>query len=124
MAHTRTPPAVITKVGREQHGFPLAKTICPWCGKPGATEPHHWLLKRSDHPPDQLLHQPVNVVLLHPWCHNQYGQTETMTVLCYLHKRGWLTTYSGLPYDVLAWLKTVSRQLTHNPIIPKEVYHL
>jgi hypothetical protein len=117
-----TPPAVVTKVGREQHGYPLNKAICPWCGKRGPTEPHHWLLKRSDRPPEKLLHQPINVVLLHPWCHDLHGQTETMTLLCFLHKAGFLTTLSGRPYDVLAWLNSSAGQLSHQPILPKEIY--
>lgn len=86
----------------------------------GATEPHHWLLKRSDHVVDKVLHQPINVVLLHSHCHSRYGQTELMTIVCYLHKRGWLTTWSGRPYDVKAWLAELSAsgQLTHKPLLP------
>jgi hypothetical protein len=120
MATSSTPPAVIIKVAREQHGYPPSKAICPWCGKKGATEPHHWLLKRSAHMPDKVLHQPINVVLLHSHCHRTYGQTEIMTILCYLHKSGWLTTFSGRPYHVKTWLTELaaSGQLTHKPMIP------
>lgn len=120
MATTRTPHHVVVKVAREQHGYPPARAICPWCGKPGASEPHHWLLKRSDHVPDRVLHQPINVVLLHPHCHAWYGQTEAMTLKCFEHKTGRLGTFSGRPYDVVAWLAELSagRQLTHIPILP------
>lgn len=120
MATTRTPYQVIVRVAREQHGYPPAKALCPWCGKPGATEPHHWLFKRSAAVPDRILHQPINVVLLHPHCHNRFGQTEAMILKCYEHKTGRLTTLSGRPYDVAGWLADLAagKVITHSPILP------
>lgn len=126
MPHTTTPPAVIIKVAREQHGYPPSKAICPWCGKPGATQPHHWLLKRSAAVPPKVLHDSRNIVLLHYYCHNLCGQTEAMVQRCYHHKIKKLfdqkgrPTLSGWPYDIRGWIEQlrVRGWLIHIPILP------
>ncbi|MCL4299512.1 MAG: hypothetical protein KJ077_27500 [Anaerolineae bacterium] len=126
MAHTTTPPAIIIKVVREQHGYPPSKAICPWCGKPGANQPHHWLLKRSAAVPPKVLHDPRNIVLLHYRCHDLYGQTEAMVQRCYHHKIKKLfyqegqPTLSGRPYDIRGWIEQLpaSSLLVHVPILP------
>ncbi|HXV44667.1 MAG TPA: hypothetical protein VEC96_16520 [Anaerolineae bacterium] len=126
MATSRTPPAVVIKVAREQHGLPPPQAICPWCGERGATEPHHWLLKRSATVPDRVLHDPRNVTLLHPHCHNRYGQTEAMVQRCYHHKIGTLLikpgrpSLSGRPYNITGWIEQLRTEglLTHVPILP------
>ncbi|MCK6625561.1 MAG: hypothetical protein L6R45_10345 [Anaerolineae bacterium] len=126
MAHTPTPPAVIVAVAREQHGYPLNKTRCAWCGKPGATDPHHWLLKRSAAVPPKVLHDPRNIALVHHECHHRYGQTEAMVQRCYHHKIKKLfyspdrPTLSGQSYDIAGWIVALREQklLIHVPILP------
>lgn len=143
MAHTRlpgprrgttTPPATVVAVAREQHGYPLNNTRCAWCGQPGATDPHHWLLKRSAAVPPKVLHDKRNIVLLHHLCHDLYGQTEAMVQRCYHHKIKKLfytcptpgagqpgrPTLSGRPYDIAGWIETLREQklLIHVPILP------
>ncbi|MBE7473168.1 MAG: hypothetical protein DPW09_33335 [Anaerolineae bacterium] len=123
---TTTPPAVITKVGREQHGYPLKKARCAWCGQPGATDPHHWLLKRSAAVHPKILHDPRNIALVHHACHDLYGQTEAMVQRCYHHKIKKLfyspgrPTLSGRPYDIAGWIAVLrARQLLrHAPVLP------
>jgi hypothetical protein len=117
---------VIVKVAREQHGYPLNKTRCAWCGKAGATDPHHWLLKRSAAVPPKALHDPINVVLIHHLCHELHGQTKAMVQRCYHHKIKKLyfkpgqPTLSGRPYDVTGWIAALraSNLLVHAPILP------
>lgn len=126
MAHTATPPALIVKVAREQYGYPLARTICPWCGEVGASQPHHWLFKRSAAVAPKVLHDPRNVVLLHAHCHNLYGQTEAMVQRCYHHKIKTLflrpdrPSLSGRPYDIAGWIEELRAKnlLLHVPILP------
>jgi hypothetical protein len=126
LAYTKTPPAVVVAVAREQYGYPLHKTRCAWCDQPGATDPHHWLLKRSAAVPPKVLHAPVNIVLLHHECHDLYGQTEAMVRRCYHHKIRKLfyqpgrPTLSGRPYDVAGWIETLRAKnlLIHAPILP------
>ncbi|MBE7553676.1 MAG: hypothetical protein HS126_21620 [Anaerolineales bacterium] len=126
MAYTTTPPAVVVAVAREQHGYPLNKTRCAWCGQPGATDPHHWLLKRSAAVPSKVLHAPVNIVLAHHLCHDLYGQTEAMVQRCYHHKIKKLfyqpgrPTLSGRPYDIAGWIAELRAKnlLVHVPILP------
>ncbi len=126
MAHTSTPPATVVAVAREQYGYPLNKTRCAWCGQPGATDPHHWLLKRSAAVPPKALHDPHNIVLLHYHCHDLYGQTEAMVQRCYHHKIKKLfyqkgrPTLSGRPYDIIGWIEQLRARdlLVHVPILP------
>lgn len=126
MAHTTTPPATVVTVAREQYGYSLAKTRCAWCGQPGATDPHHWLLKRSAAVPPKVLHDPRNIVLIHHKCHDLYGQTEVMVQRCYHHKIKKLfyqegrPTLSGRPYDIIGWIEQLRARglLVHVPILP------
>lgn len=126
MPTSPTPPAVIVKVAREQHGYPPMRAICPWCSRRGATQPHHWLLKRSAAVPPKILHDPRNVVLLHHQCHRLYGQTEAMVQRCYHHKIKKLfyqkgrPTFSGRPCDISIWVEELrtSNLLIHVPIVP------
>jgi len=126
LAHTTTPPATVVVVAREQHGYPLKNTRCAWCGQPGATDPHHWLLKRSAAVPPKVLHDKRNIVLLHHLCHDLYGQTEAMVQRCYHHKIKKLLfkpgqpTLSGRPYNIAGWIAALREQklLIHAPILP------
>lgn len=126
MPHTTTPPATIVAVAREQYGYPLSKTRCAWCGLPGATDPHHWLLKRGAAVPPKVLHDRRNLVLIHHLCHDLYGQTEAMVQRCYHHKIKKLffkpdrPTLSGRPYDIAGWIAELQAQglLVHVPILP------
>ncbi|MCL4303111.1 MAG: hypothetical protein KJ077_45925 [Anaerolineae bacterium] len=127
MAYTKTPPAVVVAVAREQYGYPLNKTRCAWCGEPGATDPHHWLLKRSAAVPPKVLHDPRNIVLVHHLCHDLHGQTEAMVQRCYHHKIKKLfyqpgrPTLSGRPYDIAGWIESLRVQnlLNHIPILSR-----
>ncbi len=73
---------------------------CVWCGKPGVTDLHHWLIKRGygmGKIPDNILNQPINVVLAHNKCHLDHGQTKLFRRVCYIHK-------FTLGYDPAGWL--------------------
>ena len=92
-----TPKELIVQLSREQGGPPISWAICPYCRKPGATDPHHFLYKRSDNAPDEVLHTRQNVILVcHP-CHDKYGQTKGMTLTCLAFKL-------RLGYDIFGWV--------------------
>jgi hypothetical protein len=102
-------------IAHEQGGFPFRKAICPWCNKPGACEPHHWLFKRSSGVSDEVLHNPANIVLLHNLCHRLWGQTKFMKQICAEHK-------ITLGYDLLSWLADLlaAGEIKHMPPIWNE----
>ena len=80
---------------------PRIVVICPWCNKPGESmDLHHWCFKRGANVPQEVLHMPINVVLLHPQCHQTHGQTKAMTTRMYAFKSQF--------YDIEAWLEGLS----------------
>jgi len=115
MSSDPTPKWLVVQVAREQGGIPLSKTICPWCGQPGATDPHHAFYKRSSgvaSAPDEVLHTPQNVVILHHSCHDLYGQTKAMTAKLLAHK-------VSLGYDIFEWVEDLIKKgvVKHRPDI-------
>jgi len=92
-----TPKELIVQLSREQGGPPISWAICPYCRKPGATDAHHWLWKRSDNVPDEVLHTRQNVILLCHFCHDRHGQTKEMTLICLAFKL-------RLGYDIFDWV--------------------
>jgi hypothetical protein len=107
-----TPRELVVQIAREQNGFPPSRAVCIWCQKPGATDPHHWLFKRSSGVSLEVLHNPANVVLLHHHCHQTYGQTKAMTLFCLGHK-------INLGYDIAGWIDKLLEQglIKHRPDI-------
>jgi hypothetical protein len=100
---TPTPPALIVQIAREQGGILPSRAVCVWCKAPGATEPHHWLFKRSSGVPDEVLHTKQNVVLLHTKCHSEHGQTKLMTMRC-------LEWKIVLGYDISGWVEEIAER--------------
>lgn len=105
MRKTTVPKEIVVLVAREQDGIPAHKAICanPDCSS-FATDPHHWLFKRSSgvsrtqqSVPSQVLNNPINIVLLCRTCHDKFGQTPRMVRICYHHK-------IALGYDIPAWI--------------------
>jgi len=72
--------------------------LCLWCRQPGASDPHHWLVKKNGNIPDEIADLPINVVLLCRACHDRHGQSKELTTRCWGHKE-------ALGYDPRAWLK-------------------
>lgn len=107
-----TPRALVVQIAREQGGIPVYEAVCPWCWCEGATDPHHWAFKRSDNVPDEVLHTPQNVVLLHHNCHSNHGQTKAMTERCLQYKQ-------SLGYDIFAWVDDLIERgvVKHRPDI-------
>lgn len=109
---TPVPPAVVVTVAREQGGIPTHKARCIYCRKRYATDPHHWLFKRSsgisrsdDDIPEEALHHPFNIVLLCRQCHDLFGQTTSMAINCYRWKE-------ALGVNILEWVETLVKQGT------------
>jgi hypothetical protein len=96
-------PTLKIKIAREQGGIGNQPPKCAFCGEPGATDLHHWLLKRSSGLPAEVINVPINVVLLHHRCHMQHGQTKAMTQQMFRFKK-------ALGYDVEGWLKDLQSQ--------------
>ena len=82
--------ALRVAAAEEQQDFsklPRLAYFCPWCGKTGKDmDLHHWLLKRSTGISIEALHTLPNVVYLHTRCHQEYGQTKSMTAVCWKYK--------------------------------------
>jgi len=110
MATSKVPNEVIVMVAREQGGIPAHLATCanPTCSRK-ATDPHHWLFKRSSGvsrtslTPEQVLHHPYNIVLLCRLCHDTLGQTEEMIVMCFRYK-------VNLGIDILDWVDELLKQ--------------
>ena len=96
-------------------------SFCVWCGKYNAVDLHHWLLKRGagmGHIPDEILNQPINVVLAHNDCHQKHGQTKLFRDVCFLHK-------FTLGYRPHAWVADLLREnrIKHVPeIVSPDLY--
>jgi hypothetical protein len=78
MPYSKTPVAVLADLWRQQFG------LCPWCLQFFPLEraiPHHWLFKRGPLP-DSVVHHPNNIVAIDQECHDLYGQTKQMAIVC------------------------------------------
>jgi hypothetical protein len=85
----------VRKEQRDWKQLPQDVVLCGCCGRPGATQTHHWLFHGRKNYPEVVLHDPHNLVWVCSDCH--IPEHPELKERCYKLK-------TDIGYDIEGWV--------------------